>query len=50
MDGLVERLEVVVRNKYRADPARLAAWESASHLERAPRAKRNGGPPPTPQP
>ena len=43
VDDLVERLEVVVRNKYRNDPARLAAWVSATHLERAPRAKRNGG-------
>ena|SRR5215213_9380048 len=48
VDELVERLEVVVRNKYRGDPARLAAWESASHLERAPRAKRNGDAPQAP--
>ncbi len=33
----VRRLDVLVRNKYRADPATLAAWASASHLERAPR-------------
>jgi hypothetical protein len=45
VDELVERLEVVVRNKYRGDAAKLTAWESAGHLERAPRAKRNGGPP-----
>lgn len=30
-------LDPVVRNKFRNDPATLAAWESASHLERAPR-------------
>jgi hypothetical protein len=42
VDDTVERLEVVVRNKYRDNPAKLAAWESARHLERAPRARRNG--------
>ena len=50
VDETVERLEVVVRNKYRNDAARLAAWESARHLERAPRAKRNGDAPQTPPP
>jgi hypothetical protein len=50
VDELVERLEVIVRNKYREDAARLAAWESARHLERAPRTKRNGKTTPTPTP
>jgi hypothetical protein len=49
VDDSVERLEVIVRNKYRADPARLAAWESASRLERAPRAKRSDDATTTPQ-
>jgi hypothetical protein len=49
VDDTVERLEVVVGNKYRDDPARLAAWESATHLERAPRAKRNGETPTPPR-
>lgn len=42
VDELIERLDVVVRNKYRTDPAKLAAWESARRLERAARPKRNG--------
>jgi hypothetical protein len=41
----VERLDTVIRNKFRGDPARLAAWESASHLERGPRgATKSPGP------
>jgi len=31
----VRRLDVVVRNKFRSDPATLAAWMSAKHTERA---------------
>lgn len=45
-DELAERLEVIVRNKYRQDPARLAGWESAQRLERAARAKRGSDTPP----
>ena len=41
LDEFVERLAVAVRNKYRNDPAKLAAWESAHRLERAPRRNRN---------
>jgi hypothetical protein len=37
----LERYDTAVRNKYRNDPAKLAAWESARHLERAARPKRN---------
>jgi hypothetical protein len=47
---LIERLDIVVRNKYANDPAKLAAWESARRLEKPPRSNRNGGnnaPPPT---
>ncbi|MDQ1591403.1 MAG: hypothetical protein QOG71_2030 [Pyrinomonadaceae bacterium] len=36
----VRQLDAVVRNKFRDDPASLAAWTSASHVERAPRTKR----------
>ena len=42
VDELVDRLDIVVSNKYRKDPARLAAWQSAHHVERAPRPKRDG--------
>jgi hypothetical protein len=33
----VQRLNAIVRNKCRDDPAALAAWESASHVERRAR-------------
>jgi hypothetical protein len=33
----VRELDAVVRNVFRADPAALAEWTSASHTERAPR-------------
>lgn len=49
MDEAVESLDTVVTNKFRDDPAKLAAWKSASRLERAPRSKPKGdgnGPPP----
>jgi hypothetical protein len=36
---LVRQLDAVVRNKFRGDRAMLAAWTSASHVERAPRRK-----------
>jgi hypothetical protein len=51
MSGLIERLDVVVRNKYSDNPAKIAAWESARRLEHPPRSKRNSGenaPPPAP--
>jgi hypothetical protein len=34
---LVRKLDPIVRNKYRDDEAKLAAWESAKHVERAPK-------------
>jgi hypothetical protein len=34
---IVRRLDAIVRNRFRDDPARLAAWLSARHVERAPR-------------
>jgi hypothetical protein len=49
VDECVGKLDVVVRNKYRNDPAKLAAWESAHRLERAARSKRSNGTPQTPQ-
>ena len=42
----VRRLNAMVRNKFRDDPAALAAWESASHVERRSRTVA----PPQPEP
>jgi hypothetical protein len=36
---IVKQLDTLIRNKFRADPALLAAWDSASHVERSPRTK-----------
>ncbi|MEO5716400.1 MAG: hypothetical protein ABIT37_23175 [Luteolibacter sp.] len=33
----LRKLDALMRNKYRASPARLAEWLTASHTERAPR-------------
>ncbi|MEW6735753.1 MAG: hypothetical protein AB1489_30960 [Acidobacteriota bacterium] len=33
----VRKLDPIIRNKYRDDPALLSAWISASHTERASR-------------
>jgi hypothetical protein len=42
----IRRVDPIVRNVFRDQPAKLAAWASARHLERAPRRKkppRGGG-------
>lgn len=40
----VRKLDAIVRNKFREDPATLAAWESARHVESATRTrKRSNG-------
>lgn len=41
---IVRILEGIVKNKYAANPGKLAAWLSASHVEKAPKKKD----PPTP--
>lgn len=43
---LRKELDPIVRNKYRDDPASLAAWESASRVERAPKRKSKTKQPP----
>jgi hypothetical protein len=49
--SLVRQLDAIVRNKFAADPASLAEWTSAAHVERAPRRAKpkpttgNGTPP-----
>jgi hypothetical protein len=45
-------LDPIVRNKFRNDPEKLSAWETASHLERPPRRRAaaepgDGSQPPT---
>lgn len=35
----VRQLDPIVRNTYHDNPAKLAEWESARHVERAPRSK-----------
>ena len=48
MDEVVERLDTLVTNRYADDPAKLAAWESASRVERSPRKSKDDPAPPTP--
>lgn len=54
LDTEIERLDAVMRNTFAQDPATLAAWEIARHLERASKKRKgvegNGGTPtPTPR-
>ena len=48
----VTQLDAIMRNKYARNPDKLRAWDSASHIERAPKREKkkdNGGtPPPAP--
>jgi len=44
----VRELDPVVRNKFASDPATLAAWLSATHVERNPRRKAVAPAPPPP--
>lgn len=41
---IARRLDAIVRNLFRDQPAKLAAWESASHVERLPRRKKTTPP------
>jgi hypothetical protein len=47
---LVRELDPIVRNKFRADAATLAAWDSASHVQRPPKKKKPAPATPTPSP
>jgi hypothetical protein len=47
---LIERLDPIVRNKYRANPVKINAWERARRLESAPQSKGNGNNTPPPPP
>ena len=44
------RLDALVRNRYLADASKLAAWQSARHVQRSPRAARPATLPSTPPP
>jgi len=57
----VNYLDAIVRNKYTRTPDKLRAWDSASHIERAPQREKKpvapaggsasgGSPAPTPKP
>ena len=43
-------LDALVRNKYARDPDKIRAWETASHLERAPQRPKPANPNPPPPP
>jgi hypothetical protein len=45
--GYVRQLDAIVRNKLHNNPAGLAAWERARHVERAPRRNHKEPPDPT---
>jgi len=47
---LVRELGVIVRNVYARDPAKLALWESVSHVEKAGRRSRHDDDVPQPPP
>jgi hypothetical protein len=48
-EGMIAKrvLEGIVRNRYAGDPGKLAAWISASHVEKAPKSPPLATPPPT---
>ncbi len=50
----VNYLDAIMRNKYTRNPDKLRAWDSASHIERAPQREKKpatgGGNPPAPKP
>jgi hypothetical protein len=43
--AVLGKLDAIMRNKYANDPATLAEWTSASHIERAPRRKKQSAKP-----
>jgi hypothetical protein len=48
---IVHELDAIMRNLYRQDPGSLAAWQTASHVQRAPqRKKKTTTTPPPAQP
>ncbi len=51
-DGMkqTDYLDAIMHNKYARDPDKLRAWQSASHIERAPQREKKPPTPPTPPP
>ena len=41
----VTHLDAIMRNKYARNPDKLSAWDSASHIERAPQRAKKPAPP-----
>ena len=50
VDVAIARLDAILRNQFADDPATLAAWEVARHLERPQRKRKNGNAPSTTTP
>ena len=51
-DGMkeVNYLDAIMHNKYARNPEKLRAWQSASHIERAPQREKKAAPAKTPTP
>jgi hypothetical protein len=51
VNDVISSLNAIMHNKYTRMPEKLRAWQSASHVERAPKhdKKTDPAPPPTPQ-
>jgi len=41
----VTQFDAIMRNKYARNPDKLTAWDSASHIERAPQRTKKPAPP-----
>jgi hypothetical protein len=39
--AVVRKLDAIVRKRFKADPGLIAAWKSATHIERPPRSKKS---------
>ena len=46
----IAELDAIMYNKYTRQPEKLRAWQSASHVERAPQREKKPAPAPTPTP
>ena len=46
----IGELDAIIHNKYTRQPEKLRAWQSASHMERAPQREKKPAPAKTPAP